>query len=250
MDKRQILVVGNGMVGQRFVDRFLAWDPRGTCDITVIGEESPARLRPRRVDELVQRHDRGRSLAWSTTGCSTGDRVDYRFGQHVAEVDTAQPEGDARRWFDARVRRARHRHRVGTVRAADPRPRTGRLLRVSHDRRPRRDQVVGDRRRAGPPASSSVAACSAWKQRTLSASLGLDVHVVEMAPVPDAAAARRGRRTDARPVGRLARRAAALRCGPRSIHRRRRRQRGRPPDVGRDCIPVRHRGLLGRRAPS
>ncbi len=40
MDKRQILVVGNGMVGQRFVDRFLAFDPHATCDVTVIGEET------------------------------------------------------------------------------------------------------------------------------------------------------------------------------------------------------------------
>ena len=29
MDKRQILVVGNGMVGQRFVDRFVAIGPPG-----------------------------------------------------------------------------------------------------------------------------------------------------------------------------------------------------------------------------
>ena len=83
-----------------------------------------------------------------------------------------------------------------------------------------------------------------------SRSLGLDVHVVEMAPYPmpqqlgEGGGRMLGRWVDSLGV------AAALRRRPRPIRRRRRRQRGRPPDVGRDCIPVRHRGVLGRCATS
>lgn len=87
MDRRHIVVVGNGMVGQRFVDRLVAADECESFEITVVGEET----RPA--------YDRVALSSWfaGTTESELclvddallgGDRVDYRFGRTVESIDT------------------------------------------------------------------------------------------------------------------------------------------------------------------
>ena len=86
MDTRQILVVGNGMVGQRFVDQLVAADTEQTCAITVIGEES----RPAYDRVALSSWFNGKSeedLRLVRPELLTGDRVDYRFGRLVEEID-------------------------------------------------------------------------------------------------------------------------------------------------------------------
>ncbi len=86
MDRRQVLVVGNGMVGQRFVDQLVAADTERTCAITVIGEEH----RPAYDRVALSSWFNGKTeedLRLVSDELLTGDRVDYRFGRLVEEID-------------------------------------------------------------------------------------------------------------------------------------------------------------------
>ncbi|WP_051063268.1 nitrite reductase large subunit NirB [Ilumatobacter nonamiensis] len=88
MERRHVLVVGNGMVGQRFVDRLVAADDGGEFDITVIGEES----RPAYDRVALSSWFEGRSeadLSLVDASFVGSGRVDYRFGRTVDTIDTA-----------------------------------------------------------------------------------------------------------------------------------------------------------------
>jgi nitrite reductase (NADH) large subunit len=85
---RHVIVAGNGMVGQRFVDALVRADTDERWAITVVGEE------PRPA------YDRVALSSWfnGTTEADLclvddallwGDRVDYRFGRLVDTIDTA-----------------------------------------------------------------------------------------------------------------------------------------------------------------
>jgi nitrite reductase (NADH) large subunit len=87
MAQRHVVVVGNGMVGQRFVDRLVAADTTLDITITVLGEE------PRPA------YDRVALSSWFGGATESdlrlvaddllhGGRVDYRFGARVAAIDT------------------------------------------------------------------------------------------------------------------------------------------------------------------
>ncbi len=75
------------MVGQRFVDRLVAADATGCCDITVVGEES----RPAYDRVALSSWFEGRSeadLCLVAPEFVAGGRVDYRFGRVVESIDT------------------------------------------------------------------------------------------------------------------------------------------------------------------
>ena len=75
------------MVGQRFVDRLAAGDESGSCDITVVGEES----RPAYDRVALSSWFEGRSeadLCLVDPSFVDSGRVDYRFGRTVESVDT------------------------------------------------------------------------------------------------------------------------------------------------------------------
>jgi nitrite reductase (NADH) large subunit len=87
VNQRHVVVAGNGMVGQRFVDALVRADTDERWSITVVGEE------PRPA------YDRVALSSWfnGTTEAElclvddallTGGRVDYRFGRLVDVIDT------------------------------------------------------------------------------------------------------------------------------------------------------------------
>ncbi|MAT06860.1 MAG: nitrite reductase (NAD(P)H) [Acidimicrobiaceae bacterium] len=85
---RHLLVVGNGMVGQRFVDEFVAADVDGTWSVTVVGEEP----RPAYDRVALSSWFDGRTeldLRLVSDRLLDGDRVDYRLGVRVEHLDTS-----------------------------------------------------------------------------------------------------------------------------------------------------------------
>lgn len=87
MQRRHVLVVGNGMVGQRFVDRLVAEDESGAFEVTVVGEEPrPAYDRVALSTWFEGRTEADLCLVDPTFVDS--ERVDYRFGHTVDAIDT------------------------------------------------------------------------------------------------------------------------------------------------------------------
>ncbi len=87
MERRHVLVVGNGMVGQRFVERLLAADTDDSIDVTVVGEET--RYAYDRV--ALSSWFEGRSeddLSLVAAEYRDDRRVDYRLGTKVTDLDT------------------------------------------------------------------------------------------------------------------------------------------------------------------
>ena len=84
--KQHVVVVGNGMVGQRFVDRLVAADAEERFVITVIGEES----RPAYDRVALSSWFSGTSeadLSLVSADLLVSGRVDYRFGRRALRVD-------------------------------------------------------------------------------------------------------------------------------------------------------------------
>ncbi len=89
MEPRHVLVVGNGMVGQRFVDRLVAADETDSLAITVVGEES----RPAYDRVALSSWFSGKTeadLCLVDPAFVDSGRVDYRFGRTVESIDTAR----------------------------------------------------------------------------------------------------------------------------------------------------------------
>ena len=59
--RERLIVVGNGMVGLRFVEELLARAP-DRYDITVVGKEPPAGLQPRAAVVAAGGRSRGRRV--------------------------------------------------------------------------------------------------------------------------------------------------------------------------------------------
>jgi len=87
MSKQKLVVVGNGMVGQRFVDDLISNDGLNAFDVVVIG------------DEPIPAYDRVALSSWfdgvSTEELTLSDveaqralGVDFRFGERVERIDT------------------------------------------------------------------------------------------------------------------------------------------------------------------
>ncbi len=182
MDKRQILVVGNGMVGQRFVDRFVALDAHATCDITVIGEET----RPAYDRVALTSWFNGKTeadLRLVDDALLTGDRVDYRFGRLVAEIDTVSQkvalDDGSMLGYDELV--------IATGSAPFVPPIPGNDLagcfvyRTIDDLEQIKAWATAAGRSTGLVIGGGLLGLEAANALR---SLGLDVHVVEMAPYP------------------------------------------------------------------
>ena len=138
--QKKVVVVGNGMVGQRFVELLADRDPDRHG-----GSSSSARSPGRPTT--------GSHLSSATSTGKTADDLDARrapgfYDEHGIELHLGdrgrrhRPRG-ARRSPPAparrdRLRRAGPGHRLVPVRAAGARQRPARLLRLPHDRRPRR----------------------------------------------------------------------------------------------------------------
>ncbi|HUF98293.1 MAG TPA: nitrite reductase large subunit NirB [Ilumatobacter sp.] len=85
MQRRQVLIVGNGMVGQRLVDLLV---PHEEIALTVVGEEArPAydRVGLTRWFQGATEHD----LTMVASDLLTSGRVDYRLGVRVDSIDAA-----------------------------------------------------------------------------------------------------------------------------------------------------------------
>jgi nitrite reductase (NADH) large subunit len=182
MGKRHILVVGNGMVGQRFVDKFLAWDVSGNCDVTVVGEEP--RLAYDRV--ALTSWFNGKSeedLRLVDDALLTGGRVDFRIGRRVDEIDTSSQKATlddgSMLGYDELV--------VATGSAPFVPPIPGHDLEGCFVYRTIEDLVriktwaTADGRTTGLVIGGGLLGLEAANALR---SLGLDVHVVEMAPYP------------------------------------------------------------------
>jgi nitrite reductase (NADH) large subunit len=88
VSSRHVLVAGNGMVGQRFVDRLVAAGGEHVR-VTVVGEEP----RPAYDRVALSSWFAGRSaadLALVSEDFVTGSGVDYRFGRRVVRIDAAR----------------------------------------------------------------------------------------------------------------------------------------------------------------
>ena len=86
MPRHRILVVGNGMVGQRFVDRLIDADTELLFDLVVVGEES----RPAYDRVALSSWFDGRTeadLCLVRDAHLGGDRIEYRFGRRVTTID-------------------------------------------------------------------------------------------------------------------------------------------------------------------
>ena len=174
----KIVVIGNGMVGQRFLEQ-LAKRTRASSTSPCSARSrarpttacsSPASSRARRADDL--------SLA--PTSFFEDTRVDAAPERRACSRSTAEEGRALGALQGGAVRQAGARHRLVSVRAAGRRARPARLLRLPHDRGPRSDH----RRRA---ARSKVGMVIGGGLLGLEAAkalkdLGLETHVVEFAP--------------------------------------------------------------------
>ena len=137
--RKTLVVVGNGMVGHRFVQAAIERGLTETYDVVVVGEEPrPAYDRVALTSFFAA--GSADELSLLPEGAYDDPRVRLLLGHHGRPGSTARrAHGHAVRRRGARVRRAGAGHRGGAVRAAGPGPRPGRLLRLPHHRGPRGD---------------------------------------------------------------------------------------------------------------
>jgi len=87
-DLRDVVVVGHGMVGHRFVEALRARDEAGCWRITVIGEEADAAYDRVGLTAYTEHWDRT-ALALSGNRYDTDDRIRLVLGDRVARIDRA-----------------------------------------------------------------------------------------------------------------------------------------------------------------
>ncbi len=179
---QQVLVVGNGMVGQRFVERLVQADTDGAIGVTVVGEES----RPAYDRVALSSWFEGRSeadLCLVPDAALVDGRVDYRFGRKVTVLDPtrrcAELDDGTTITFDDVVLA------TGSYPFVPPIP--GHELEGCFVYRTLDDlEAIKSWATAGGRTSGLVIGGGLLGLEAASAvrSLGLDVHVVEMAPYP------------------------------------------------------------------
>ena len=178
-----VVVVGHGMVGHRFVEALRSRDADGAWRVTVLAEETDAAYDRVGLTGYTEHWDRS-LLALPGNDYRDDDLVELRLGSRVAEIDRV-----AKTVLTAdgacRLRRAGAGHRLVRVRAAGAGPRSSVVPRLPHPRRPRRDPRGRSARRRSRPCARGVVigggllgleAANALRQ------FGLQTHVVEMAP--------------------------------------------------------------------
>ena len=148
---RNVVVVGHGMVGHRFVEALRSRDADGAWRVTVLAEEADAAYDRVGLTGYTEHWDRG-LLALPGNDYGGDDLVELRLGSRVTDIDRA---GKAVLTADGarhRLRRTGAGHRLVRVRAAGARPRPAVVPRLSHPRRPRRDPRRRAARAAAPAA--------------------------------------------------------------------------------------------------
>src|SRR5918997_998908 len=85
---RNVVVVGHGMVGHRFVDALRSRDPDGAWRVTILAEEADAAYDRVGLTGYTEHWDRG-LLALPGNDYSGDDLVELRLGSPVAEIDRA-----------------------------------------------------------------------------------------------------------------------------------------------------------------
>ena len=168
----RLVVVGNGMVGQRFVEALRARDTGGRWRVTVLAEERRPAYDRVRLSAVFDGVD-----ADELTVHTPDAGVDLRLGEPATGVDRARRGGDhgGRR---VPVRRAGAGHRLVRVRAAGRRHRPAGRLRLPDAGRPGRDPGArpgaahrrGDRRRAARPGGGERAAAARARHAAWSSS--------------------------------------------------------------------------------
>ncbi|OBB27133.1 nitrite reductase large subunit [Mycolicibacterium peregrinum] len=83
---QNVVVIGHGMVGHRFVEALRSRDAAGTWRVTVLSEEADAAYDRVGLTGYTEHWDRSR-LALPGNAYSGDDRVDLRLGCAVAEID-------------------------------------------------------------------------------------------------------------------------------------------------------------------
>ncbi len=83
---RNVVVVGHGMVGHRFVEALRARDTDGAWRVTVLAEEADAAYDRVGLTGYTEHWDRGQ-LALSGNDYRGDDLVELRLGSRVAEID-------------------------------------------------------------------------------------------------------------------------------------------------------------------
>ena len=128
---RNVVVVGHGMVGHRFVEALRSRDADGDWRVTVLAEEADAAYDRVGLTGYTEHWDRA-LLALPGNDYRGDDAVELRLGSGVAEIDRdAQVRGDRGRCA-RRLRRAGAGHRLVRVRPAGARTRSSVLPRLPH----------------------------------------------------------------------------------------------------------------------
>ena len=83
-----VVVVGHGMVGHRFVEALRSRDTEGTWQVTVLAEESDAAYDRVGLTSYTEHWDRAQ-LALPGNDYAGDDRVELRLSSRVAEIDRA-----------------------------------------------------------------------------------------------------------------------------------------------------------------
>ena len=83
---RNVVVIGHGMVGHRFVEALRARDAEGAWRVTVLAEEADAAYDRVGLTGYTEHWDRGQ-LALSGNDYRGDDLVELRLGSRVAEID-------------------------------------------------------------------------------------------------------------------------------------------------------------------
>src|SRR6478609_1223739 len=83
---QNVVVVGHGMVGHRFVEALRSRDAAGTWRVTVLSEEADAAYDRVGLTGYTEHWDRAK-LALPGNDYTGDDRVDLRLGCAVAEID-------------------------------------------------------------------------------------------------------------------------------------------------------------------
>ena len=214
-----VLVVGNGMVGHRFVEAAVERGPRpATHRIVVVGEERRRAYDRVHLSSLFDGATRRRPRARRRRPLRPPG-VELVLGDPVVDARHRRPHGDDRRRardlaFDACVLATGSSPFVPPIPGTD----AAGVVRLPHARRPRRHPRLGGR--LPHAASSSAAACSASRRPTPCGCSGSTTTVVEFAPrlmavqLDDGGGRALRRHVEALGLARAHRRPRPPRCGP------------------------------------
>ena len=176
----RVVVIGNGMVGHRFVTALCERDGGARLAVTVLGEEPRAAYDRVHLSDLFcgprAGRSRARAAAASTRRTASSCASASARSRSTARARVVTTSAGARLAYD----RARARHRLRAVRAADPRRIGAGRLRLPHDRRRR-----GDPRGVRPARSAAIViggGLLGLEAAKALLDLGLETHVVEAAP--------------------------------------------------------------------